>query len=215
MTKYGYFTIGVVSFIVFVILAIALITSNNYFKLLLIIIAVFLLIFTLNFFRDPERIPPERDDVIISPADGKVILIKEVFEEKFINGKARQLSIFMSPLNVHVNRIPISGKVEYLNYVKGDYLIASNDKASLKNERAEFGITGKYGKIFFTQVAGFIARRIVYEIKKGDEVKMGERFGMIKFGSRVDVIAPINWNVKIKEGDKVVAGETILFENNK
>ncbi len=215
MTKYGYSTIGIVSIIVFILFAIAVITSNNYIRIALLIVAVFLLIFTLNFFRDPERIPPERDDVIISPADGKVILIKEVFEEKFIKGKARQVSIFMSPLNVHVNRIPISGKVEYLNYVKGDYLIASNDKASLKNERSEFGITNRYGRIFFTQVAGFVARRIVYEIKKGDEVKMGNRFGMIKFGSRVDVIAPFNWNVKIKEGDKVVAGETILFENNK
>jgi phosphatidylserine decarboxylase len=215
MTKYGYSTIGIVSIIVFVLFAIAVITSNNYIRIVLLIVAVFLLIFTLNFFRDPERITPERDDVIISPADGKIILIKEVFEENFIKGKARQVSIFMSPLNVHVNRIPISGKVEYLNYVKGDYLVASNDKASLKNERSEFGITSKYGKIFFTQVAGFVARRIVYEIKKGDEVKMGTRFGMIKFGSRVDVIAPFNWNIKIKEGDKVVAGETILFENNK
>ena len=106
----------------------------------------------------------------------------------------------MSPLDVHVNRIPISGQIEYLNYIKGDYLVATNEKASLKNERTEIGITNKYGKIFFTQVAGFIARRIIYEIKSG---------------SRVDVIAPIEWKIKVKKGDKVTAGETILFEYNK
>ena len=214
MTKYGYSIIGVVTILVFVLLAIAVVISNNYLKIPLIIIAVFLLIFTLNFFRDPERIPPSRDDVVVSPADGKVILIKEVHEENYIRGSGQQISIFMSPLNVHVNRIPINGKVEYLNYIKGDYLIASNDKASVKNERAEFGLSSKFGKIYFTQVAGFIARRIVYELKVNDEVKIGNRFGMIKFGSRVDVIAPINWKVKIKKGDKVTAGETILFEYN-
>jgi phosphatidylserine decarboxylase len=171
-----------------------------------------LLIFTLNFFRDPERTTPLKDNIVVSPADGRVILIKEVLEEKFINGKAWQLSIFMSPLNIHVNRIPIDGKVEYLNYISGDYLIAKVDKASLRNERAEFGIASKYGKIFFTQVAGFIARRIIYEIKTGDEVKMGKRFGMIKFGSRVDVIVPLDWKIIAKKGDKVTAGETILFE---
>jgi phosphatidylserine decarboxylase len=118
----------------------------------------------------------------------------------------------MSPLNVHVNRIPVSGKLDYLRYIEGDYLIASDDKASDKNERAEFGISGKYGKILFTQVAGYVARRIVYEVKVGDDVKMGERFGMIKFGSRVDIVAPIEWKTKVKVHDKVIAGETILFE---
>lgn len=212
MTKYGYSTIGIISIIVFILLAVAILSNNNYLRISLIVVAFFLLIFTLNFFRDPERTIPLKDNVIVSPADGRVILIKEVLEEKFINGKAWQISIFMSPLNVHVNRIPIDGKVEYLNYIRGDYLIAKEDKASLRNERAEFGIVSKYGKIFFTQVAGFIARRIIYEIKTGDEVKMGKRFGMIKFGSRVDVIVPINWKVNVKKGDKVTAGETILFE---
>jgi phosphatidylserine decarboxylase len=212
MTKYGYSTIGIISIIVFILIAVAILSNNNYLRIALIVVALFLLIFTLNFFRDPERTTPLKDNVVVSPADGRVILIKEVSEEKFIKGKAWQISIFMSPLNIHVNRIPVDGKVEYLNYIRGDYLIATDDKASLRNERAEFGIVSNYGKIFFTQVAGFIARRIIYELKTGDEVKMGKRFGMIKFGSRVDVIVPLNWKVIAKKGDKVAAGETILFE---
>jgi phosphatidylserine decarboxylase len=108
--------------------------------------------------------------------------------------------------------MPVSGKIDYLNYIKGDYLVASDDKASEKNERAEFGISSKYGKMLFTQVAGYIARRIVYETKMGEDVKIGQRFGMIKFGSRVDVIVPYNWRPMVKKGSKVTAGETILFE---
>ncbi len=214
MTKYGYPTIGFITIIVFVLFVLAIFINNNYIRVPLIIIAIFLLIFTLNFFRDPERSSPAKDNIAVSPADGKVILIKDVFDEKFIKGKAVQISIFMSPLNVHVNRIPISGKVDYLKYIEGKYFVASEDKASEKNERSEFGITGKYGKILFTQVAGFVARRIVYEIKVGDSVKIGERFGMIKFGSRVDIVAPTSWKTKVKLNDKVTAGETILFEYN-
>ena len=120
----------------------------------------------------------------------------------------------MSPLNVHVNRIPIDGRVDYIKYYSGKYLAAFEDKASDENERTEFGITAKQDKILFTQVAGFIARRIIYKIKEGDSVKMGERFGMIKFGSRVDVIAPASWDTKVKPGDKVIAGVTILFERS-
>jgi len=212
MTKYGYSTIGFVTILVFILVIAAIFVNSNYIRIPLIIIAVFLLIFTLNFFRDPERIIPDAENIVVSPADGKVIVVKEVLDDKFINGKAIQISIFMSPLNVHVNRIPISGKIDYLKYIEGEYLVASSDKASEKNERSEFGITNKYGKILFTQVAGYIARRIVYEIKIGDNVKIGERFGMIKFGSRVDVIAPINWKTKVKIHDNVIAGETILFE---
>jgi len=110
----------------------------------------------------------------------------------------------MSPLDVHVNRIPIDGTVDYLNYVKGDYLVAFHEKADLRNERSEIGITGKYGKILFTQVAGFVARRIVYDIKQGDTVKAGNRFGMIKFGSRSDVIVHKGWKAKVKLGIKLL-----------
>ena len=211
-TKYGYSTLTVIAVITFVLICLSFFTHNNYLKAVLIIVPVLLLIFSMNFFRDPDRIPPSRDDVVVSPADGKVLFVKNVEETRFIKGNAKQVSIFMSPLNVHVNRIPINGKVDYLQYYKGQYIAAFEDKASEVNERAEFGISGKYGRVFFTQVAGFIARRIVYEISKGDSVKIGERFGMIKFGSRVDVIVPENCIVKVGKDDEVKAGETILFE---
>jgi phosphatidylserine decarboxylase len=211
-TRYGYTTIGIAVIIVFISISISFFLHNNLLKALLIIVPLVFLIFCLNFFRDPERTPPARDDVIVSPADGKVLFVKEVTDNKFIKGKAKQVSIFMSPLNVHVNRIPIDGKVEYLKYYEGEYLVAFEEKSSERNERAEFGIVSKYGKVFFNQVAGFIARRIIYEIKEGDSVKIGERFGMIKFGSRVDVIVPFNWQEKVKKDDMVSAGETILFE---
>ena len=175
-------------------------------------IAILLLAFTLYFFRDPERNPPQRDDVVVSPADGRVLFIKEVESNKFINGKANQVSIFMSPLNVHVNRVPISGQVDFIEYFEGKYIAAFEDKASELNERNEIGITNINGKIFFTQVAGFVARRIVNELIVGDKVKKGERFGMIKFGSRVDVIAPSNWKPIVEKNQNVIAGESILFE---
>jgi phosphatidylserine decarboxylase len=214
-TKYGYTTIGIAIIISLIIFLLGLNQQNSIIKISLIIIALVILIFTLNFFRDPDRKSPGKDNIIVSPADGTVLFVKEVDENKYINGKAKQISIFMSPLNVHVNRIPVSGVVQYQKYHPGKYIAAFEDKASEVNERAEFGINSKYGKVFFTQVAGFVARRIVYDIKEGDTVHQGDRFGMIKFGSRVDVIVPISWHEKVKKDDKVTAGETILFEINK
>lgn len=211
-TKYGYSTLGIISIIVFVLISLSFFVQNNYLKYTLIILPLFLLFFSLNFFRDPSRTPPKEDNVVVSPADGTVLFVKEVLENKYVNGKAYQVSIFMSPLNVHVNRIPVTGKVEYAKYIEGKYIAAFEDKASEVNERSEFGINSKYGKVFFTQVAGFVARRIVYEIYEGDSVVIGNRFGMIKFGSRVDVIVPQICSVKIKKDDKVTAGETVLFE---
>jgi len=211
-TKYGYATLGIVSIIAFVLISMSFFVHNNYFKYTLIILPLLLLIFSFNFFRDPGRIPPKEDNAVVSPADGTVLFVKEVLENKYLKGKAYQVSIFMSPLNVHVNRIPVSGKVEYVKYFEGQYIAAFEDKASEVNERSEFGINSKYGKVFFTQVAGFIARRIVYDIKEGDTVQIGNRFGMIKFGSRVDVVVPLECIVKIKKDDKVTAGETVLFE---
>lgn len=211
-TKYGYSTLAAILVITLIMLILSFFIQENYVRAAIVIISLTFITFSSYFFRDPDRAPPEKDNVIVSPADGKILFVKNVIDNKFINGKAKQISIFMSPLNVHVNRIPINGKVEYLKYYKGKYLAAFKDKASDVNERAEFGITGKYGKIFFTQVAGFIARRIIYEISVDDIVRIGERFGMIKFGSRVDVIVPENWMERVSKDDKVKAGETILFE---
>jgi len=211
-TKYGYFTIGVVSIISFFLIAVSFFIHNLPGKISLIFIAAAILLLTLNFFRDPERIPPDKKNIIVSPADGKVLFVKKIHDDKFVNGEAYKISVFMSPLDVHVNRIPISGKVDLLNYYEGKYVAAFEDKSSELNERMEIGITSPQGKIFFTQVAGFVARRIVNHLKSGDEVKVGERFGMIKFGSRSDIIVSSKWTPMVKKDEHVTAGETILFE---
>lgn len=208
-------------FLLSVILAVSGLFIENYIvKFILLSIAVFLWVFTLYFFRDPVRnLPPEfKENQIISPADGKVVLIEEVQntgENIFPKGESlNQISIFLSPLNVHVNRIPLSGTVSFLKYVKGDYLVAFDHKASLRNERTEIGITqspsGK--KIMFKQIAGFVARRIVYELEEGSIVKAGDKFGMIKFGSRVDILIEKNSKILVKINQKVTAGETIIAE---
>jgi len=211
-TKYGYSTMGIVFVVVFVLIVLSIYLDNNFIRVPLIIISAFLVIFTLNFFRDPERTVPNKEQIVVSPADGRVLFVKEVLDDNFIKGKAKLVSIFMSPLNVHVNRIPISGKVEYVKYINGEYLAAFEDKASERNERNEIGITSPAGKVMFTQIAGFVARRIISDLKVGDSVNIGNRFGMIKFGSRVDIIVPEQWQVKVKKDDNVAAGETILFE---
>ena len=215
ITRYGHKNVVLIAMISIVLFFLSSYIENNYIGIALATITLIFLIFTLYFFRDPDRTSPQLENVILSPADGKVLLIKKVESNKYVSGEAWQVSIFMSPLNVHVNRIPITGKIELANYVKGEYLVAFHDKADERNERSEFGILSKFGKVFFTQVAGFVARRIVYEIKEGDDVKMGTRFGMIKFGSRCDVIVNTDWELKVKENDVVTAGESILFEINK
>jgi phosphatidylserine decarboxylase len=211
-TKYGYNTMGIVFIVVFVLIAISIFLDNNFIRIPLLLLSAFLVIFTLNFFRDPERTVPNKSNIVVSPADGRILFVKDVLDDKFLNSKAKLVSIFMSPLNVHVNRIPITGKVEYVKYIQGEYLAAFEDKASERNERNEIGIASPAGKVFFTQIAGFVARRIVSDLKVGDSVNIGNRFGMIKFGSRVDIIVPEQWQVKVKKDDNVTAGETILFE---
>ena len=213
-TKYGYSTMGIMFVLVFILIVLSIFLNNNFIRIPLLVLAFLLLVFTLNFFRDPDRNIPQKENIVVSPADGRVLFVKDVIDDKFINSKAKMIAIFMSPLNVHVNRIPISGKIEYLKYIKGDYIAAFEDKASERNERTEIGITNPNGKVLFTQIAGFVARRIVCDLKLGDEVTIGNRFGMIKFGSRVDIIVPPEWHVKVKKDDNVTAGETILFEYN-
>jgi phosphatidylserine decarboxylase len=211
-TKYGYTTIGTAAIVSFLLIVIGIFVNNNIIKISLFVIAILLISFTLYFFRDPDRNPPQRNDIIVSPADGRILFIKEIVDNKFINEKALLVSIFMSPLNVHVNRIPISGRIDYLQHFDGRYVAAFEEKASDLNERTEIGISCKYGKVFFTQVAGMVARRIINTLTVGDSVEISKRFGMIKFGSRVDVIVPLNWKEKVKKGESVVAGESILFE---
>lgn len=167
----------------------------------------------LYFFRDPDRNIPDDDNLIISPADGTVVLIQAADENEYLNEKVTQISIFLSPLNVHVNRVPITGKLEYLKYYPGKYLMAWEDHASEQNERAHFGVLHASGiKIMFKQITGFLARRIVYNIHEGEELKVGKRFGIMKFGSRMDLLLPEGVDIKVKKGDKTVAGESIIGE---
>lgn len=165
----------------------------------------------LYFFRDPDRHIPEGEDLIISPADGKVVLIQETNESEYVKKKVTQISIFLSPLNVHVNRNPLSGKLEYLKYYPGKYLMAWEDHASEMNERAHFGVLHKSNtKVMFKQITGFLARRIVYHLKEGDQIEAGKRFGIMKFGSRMDILVPDNVEIQIKKGNTTIAGETII-----
>jgi phosphatidylserine decarboxylase len=211
ITRYGYdvyFTIAAVC-VVIIVLALIFIEPKSY-RYSLIVVSLAFLGFTTNFFRDPERTTPKDENLIISPADGKIIVIKQVWDDEFFHANVQQISIFMSPLNVHVNRNPITGTVRYTRYVKGEYFAAFEDKASERNEQMIVGLEGANGKVMFKQIAGFIARRIVCPLKPGDTVNMGERFGMIKFGSRVDVYFPLSVNVRAQVGDITKAGETIL-----
>lgn len=163
------------------------------------------------FFRDPDRMTPQDPNLLISPADGKVILVQRVFEPNYLKEEVTQVSIFLSPMNVHVNRIPMSGVVEYSKYHPGDYLVAWHEKASLLNERAEFGVRHSSGaKMYFKQITGFIARRITFHISEGDSVVAGERFGIMKFGSRMDLLIPDSIELNVTIGDITVAGETIM-----
>lgn len=169
--------------------------------------------FTLYFFRDPERTPPpEAETLILAPADGKVVAVKEHVEEPlYLDGPAQRVSIFLSPLNVHVNRVPADGIIESVRYVPGEYLVAWHPKASDKNERSELGMRHPSGhKILFKQIAGAMARRIVFHLQEGDDVRAGDRFGIVKFGSRMDVFVPPDVQLDVQEGDRVRAGESIL-----
>jgi phosphatidylserine decarboxylase len=213
ITKYGYDVIGVVLLLVVAgsLLSWFFIDARTI-KFPLIAVLLLFLIFTLYFFRDPDRSTPGGENLVISPADGKVILIQDVTEDEFLHGDARQVSIFMSPLNVHVNRFPITGTIGHFKHFPGEYLMAFDDKASLRNERTEIGVERDTIRVLFKQIAGFIARRIVADLKEGDPAVAGARFGMIKFGSRVDLFLPRSAAIKVKLGDKTVAGETVLAE---
>jgi len=167
--------------------------------------------FIMYFFRNPERTVPEAAGAVISPADGKIVQKRLVTEDEHIGGEAIKVSVFMNVFNVHVNRSPYKGIVKKVHYYPGKFINASLDKASEHNERNAVLIeTEKGKKLLFVQIAGLVARRIVCYVKEGDSLEKGERFGLIRFGSRVDVYFPPDSDIKVGIGDKVVAGETIL-----
>lgn len=200
--------LAVVLFSVVFIIA-AKFTGDVVFRISIVLGVVFVL-FSLYFFRNPDRKTPQSDNLIISPADGKIILIEEVDEKYFFKGPCKKVSIFMSAFNVHVNRNPIDGKVVFFNYKKGEFHQAFKDDASYENEQTIIGVENKDIKILYKQIAGIFARRIVCHIREGNQVKQGERFGLIKFGSRVDIFMPLSVEVKVSLKEKVKAGETII-----
>lgn len=175
------------------------------------LVALLLTAFVLYFFRDPERISPDEDDVVVSPADGKVILVEKVFDDKFVKEHVYKVSIFMNVFNVHVNRVPYAGTVVKTQYFPGMFFSANTERGALENEACALTIaTANNRKLAVVQVAGLIARRIVCWAGKGDELVRGERFGLIRFGSRVDLYLPLQMQLEVAVGQKVVAGETVL-----
>ena len=211
IAKEGYTIVAIACVLALVLVLIGLRTPMLA-RVLLFVGAAFVLGFTLYFFRDPRRTPPEdAGALLLAPADGKVVVVEEVDEPLYLKGRARQVSIFLSPLNVHVNRAPADGVIEYDEYVAGEYLVAWHPKASEKNERSQLGLRHPTGlKILFKQIAGAVARRVVYHVTVGDTLQAGQRFGIVKFGSRMDVLVPLEVSIDVEVGDRVRAGETVL-----
>ena len=178
----------------------------------LFIISLILLIFTFYFFRDPERVVPIGNDILVSPADGLITNITEIKEGKKLYTK---VSIFLSIFNVHIQRLPISGEVTKVDYIEGKFINATLDKASDENERLKLTIKNGNNLIYVTQIAGLIARRIVNYVKPNENINQGERYGIIKFGSRVDIEFPNNFKLLVNEGQQCIGGETIIAQDIK
>jgi phosphatidylserine decarboxylase len=183
----------------------------EWFNYLLAFASFVFFILVVQFFRNPERTTPKNEQHIIAPADGKVVIIEDVEEPEYFKGKRTQISIFMSPLNVHVNRSPVAGTVRYYKYHPGKYLVAWHPKSSTLNERTTIVVETENGQeVLFRQIAGAVARRIACYVGEGDTVDQGEEFGFIRFGSRVDVFLPTSSKVLVKLEEKVVGGESVL-----
>lgn len=185
----------------------------DFLKYLLEGLSVTVFILIIQFFRNPKRVTPKNDYQIISPVDGKVVVIEEVFEGEYFKDKRLQVSIFMSPLNVHVTRYALGGEVVFSKYHPGKYLVAWHPKASEENERTTVVIDNSvFGKVLYRQIAGALAKRIVNYAKAGDKVEQGDDAGFIKFGSRVDLFLPVDSKIKVKLHQKVVGGIDVIAE---
>lgn len=190
-----------------------LLPPKHWLSAVILILSLVVLVLVLQFFRNPKRTTKAGSNQIIAPADGKVVVIEEVEDEEFFKEKCLQVSIFMSPVNVHVNRYPISGIVKRVRYYEGLYLVAWHPKSSTANERSVILMeTFKQQKVVVKQIAGAVARRIVYYCEEGDNAVQGAEFGFIKFGSRVDLLLPLGTKVLVNLDQKVTGGETILAE---
>jgi len=180
-------------------------------KWIIYILSFALFVIILQFFRSPKLSIEQNDSWVLCPADGKVVVIEETVETEFLKDKRIQLSVFMSPINVHVNRNPISGVVKYFKYHPGKYLVAWHPKSSTENERTTVVTENKAGvQVLFRQIAGALARRIVWYVKEGDVVEQGDQFGFIKFGSRVDLYLPLGTQIMVNIGEVVKGGRTVL-----
>ncbi|MDD5570193.1 MAG: phosphatidylserine decarboxylase family protein [Bacteroidales bacterium] len=175
----------------------------------ILLLSILLTLFIIFFFRSPKRIININENIVLSPADGKIVAIEEVYETEYFNEKRLQVSVFMSPLNIHLNRYPVGGVVKNVKYNPGKYLVAWHPKSSLENERMTTVIQKQDGnKILICQIAGFLARRVVCYAKENNTVKQGEELGFIKFGSRVDMLLPLNAKIKVSLNEKVKGGIT-------
>ncbi|MBE8722935.1 phosphatidylserine decarboxylase family protein [Sphingobacterium pedocola] len=210
--KEGYTSLAITILFIFIINAVA-----DYYdapasvKWILYIFSAFLFITIVQFFRSPTKKISVEDNIILCPADGKVVVIEETEETEYFKDKRIQVSIFMSPVNVHVNRNPISGIVSYFKYHPGKFLVAWHPKSSTANERTTVVVKHQNNtEVLFRQIAGALARRIVWYVKAGDTVTQGSEFGFIKFGSRVDLFLPLGTQIDVNINDKVVGGKTII-----
>ena len=207
------FNIIIISFFITVIFGVLyeyLIESKNL-KTALQVVILIILILVLQFFRNPNRPVLGKKDLLVSPVDGKIVSISEIYEDEYFNDKRLQISIFMSPINVHVTRFPVSGKIIYSKYHPGKYLVAWHPKSSKLNERTTIVIENQFlGKVMYRQIAGTVARRIVNYAIENQTAVQGEDAGFIKFGSRVDIFLPPDTKLKIKNGQKVKGGITLF-----
>jgi phosphatidylserine decarboxylase len=177
----------------------------------LALLGVLFAVFSLWFFRNPARTPPAGAGLVVSPADGKIVVSGDCPAGRYSTAPGKQVSIFMSPMDVHVNRAPVTGRVASVRYHPGEYHVASVEKASLRNEQNGVGIETPEGRsVTYVQIAGMVARRIVCDLKEGDVVRQGQRVGMIRFGSRVDVFLPADAELRVSKGDRVRAGESVI-----
>jgi len=213
--KEGYTTLALSILVVFILNALVhfFYSENVSLTWAVYILSFILLVVVIQFFRSPIRKIDPSEQKILCPADGKVVVIEETEETEYFNEKRLQVSIFMSPINVHSNRSPVSGLIKFFKYHPGKYLMAWNPKSSTLNERTTIVVETPFGiEVLFRQIAGALARRIVWYVNEGKEVKQGEEFGFIKFGSRVDVFLPLGTKLNVKLGDKVKGGVTVLGE---
>lgn len=214
ITRYGYDNFTLLIAVGALLIATGLWLSIFLLSPFIVLLGVVITGFALIFFRDPVRIVPQEvlsnEAMLICPADGKVVQVIPVQEHRLIGGPAIQVSIFLSPINVHVNRVPASGTVVFTEYNPGKFRMAFDHMASEVNEQSIIGIRNSRGAVVFKQITGFLARRIVYELKPGDVVKAGDKFGMMKFGSRMDIMVPASTEILVQEGQTVVGGITLL-----